>query len=128
MVIIILTVYKSCTKNRENDLLRHELGSYAHIIESTDSNTTSNLFPPPPPPYGYDNASNNPTGSIPNEATESHSAQQQPQSCVYKPEIASNIQNNGQSNSESNPSNTWGNFPTAAAISSMASVFVNRRR
>ena len=123
MVIIILTVYKSCTKNRENDLLRHELGSYAHIIESADSSATSNLFPPPPPPYGYDNA-NNPTGSIPNEAAESHSTQQQqPQNCVYKPEVTSNIQ----SNSESNAS--WGsNFPTAAAISSMASVFVNRRR
>jgi len=83
MIIIILTVYKSCTKNRENDLLRRELGSYAHIIESTDSNfnTNSNLFPPPPPPYGYDNASNNPTSSIPNETNESHSTQQQPQNC-----------------------------------------------
>lgn len=62
MVVIILAVYKTCNKNRENEIRREINSTYAHIIDGTEynalacSNTTtatsaSNLFPPPPPPY-----------------------------------------------------------------------------
>lgn len=60
MIIIIVAVYKSCNKNRDNDLFRREFNSaYAQlgIVESAATNADSGYlsslaFPPPPPPYG----------------------------------------------------------------------------
>lgn len=55
MIVIILAVYKSCNKNRENEVRRDINGTYAHIVDGHETRYSYNsgLFPPPPPPYGF---------------------------------------------------------------------------
>ena len=69
MIAIILAVYKSCTKNRENQS-RLDFPNYPTMTNtdymSSDSNTNQhNEFSPPPPPYGMGASSVNPPGFKP---------------------------------------------------------------
>ena len=145
MAFIVLAVYKSCNKSRENELMRRELGSYAHIVEPSDSNFNmehSNLYPPPPPPYGFvvnpptsnpNGASGNPGGTEEYTNTNGQSHQSDiPSATVFKPDLtqpdasATNTteNSNSQSNSSTSPPNvttessrnTWGNLLTGAAV------------
>jgi hypothetical protein len=54
MIIIIIAVYKSCNKNRENELRREINTSFAHMggLDSPMADNYYSNFPPPPPPYG----------------------------------------------------------------------------
>ncbi|CAF0894157.1 unnamed protein product [Brachionus calyciflorus] len=52
MAIVVLTVYKSCIKNRQLAARRDFNETYAQIISDNSIETGSmNIFPPPPPSY-----------------------------------------------------------------------------
>lgn len=54
MVIVVLTVYKSCIKNRQFIARRDLNETYAQIIsDGSDQNMSSSIFPPPPPSYSF---------------------------------------------------------------------------
>lgn len=58
MIVIVLAIYKSCSKNHETEHQRQDInnGTFAQVINGTDINTQNSsrgLFPPPPPPYGF---------------------------------------------------------------------------
>ena len=140
-MFIVLAVYKSCNKHRENDLLRRELGSYAHIIEPTESNFNlePNVYPPPPPPYGFVNSSaTNPmTGrtETENSNTQSHTNNPSPsnippQSTGFKPEFTHSNSNSNQPGAPitSEQNGSWGSFLTGAAVGGMAGYLLNRRK
>jgi hypothetical protein len=138
MIIIIVVVYKSCNRNRENELLRREINNtaYAQIF---DSNLNQNLaganydqslyanvtFPAPPPPYGLvigqnaepchnteSNARTIPTNQLVSEntATTTNDVPAANTSNRFKPE--SDVLNSNQpssSNSNSNNNNNYNN-------------------
>lgn len=52
MMIVILTIYKSCIKNRQAALRRNFNETYAQIIlDGTEQTVSGPIFPPPPPSY-----------------------------------------------------------------------------
>lgn len=52
MMIVILTIYKSCIKNRQAALRRNFNETYAQIIlDGTEQSASDSIFPPPPPSY-----------------------------------------------------------------------------
>ena len=137
----MLAVYKSCNKHRENDLLRRELGSYAHIIEPAESNFNMepNVYPPPPPPYGFVNSSStNPmtgrtdmenSNSNANTQSQSNNPSSIPPSAGFKPEFTNPTSNSNQSGASTSESNvSWGSFLSGAAVGGMAGYFLNRRK
>ena len=140
----MLAVYKSCNKHRENDLLRRELGSYAHIIEPTDANFNmeSNVYPPPPPPYGFVNsASTNPTtarSDMDNPSAQSNIntplSSSIPPQAGFKPEFTQSSNNTNQPNSNESGAPTsesnisWGSFLSGAAVGGVAGYLLNRRK
>lgn len=52
MMIVVLTIYKSCIKNRQAAIRRNFNETYAQIIlDGTDQPFSAPIFPPPPPSY-----------------------------------------------------------------------------
>lgn len=111
----MLAVYKSCTKNRENDP-RHDFNAtYAQIINQSDSvNTNEAIYPPPPPPYGFD-----PIYTATN-----------PPPAGFKPEVITNEQNTLPTTNDNTNSNStgWSSFLTGAAVGGIGTYLFNRRK
>ncbi len=145
MIIIIIAVYKSCNKNRENDLRREINTSFAHMggvepSQAEAANYYSN-FPQPPPPYGLvvdaNSAPSMPStqmGSMPPTTTASQSYV--PPLAGYKPEQhqaadpgllndPTSVTVNAQA---TQGSAGWSSFLTGAAVGGVTGFLLNRRK
>lgn len=62
MMIVVLTIYKSCIKSRQAAIRRNFNETYAQIIlDGADQTVSSTIFPPPPPSYSTTVQSNSKT-------------------------------------------------------------------
>jgi hypothetical protein len=155
MLVIILAVYKSCTKNRELEMRNVGLinGSpqetnfnailHASVVHNDSDNnlnyhnTNSNNgyvpssvhFPPPPPSYGY--ATSHMNKPIETEAAPLSTTT----STTTLPNVNTNSQNtltaevqlqSGQQQLEIQPQSGWSGFLSNAFSTNMASYFINR--
>lgn len=116
ILIIILAVYKSCLKTRENEP-RHDFNAtYAQIINQSESiNTNESIYPPPPPPYGY-----NPIYSASN-----------PPPPGFKPEVVNNNCNEqtaSGANTDASSSNGWSSYITGASVGNIRSYLFSRTK
>ncbi len=145
MIIIIVAVYKSCNKNRENDLRRDINTSFIHMgaggtgeTSQADANYYSN-FPQPPPPYGL--VVDASTAYIPPMPPSQVAPLQPP---PVAPPLAGFKPNHHQAN-PSNPLNDqtgaalnpqpaqqsttgWSSFLAGAAVGGVTSFLLNRRK
>lgn len=111
IAIIILGVYKSCIKNRENEP-RHDFNStYAQIINQSDSLTPNeDIYPPPPPPYAGFNSVYDST----------HSKPECEQATPF-------IQYPTQPANQSNSTSSWNSFLTGATVGVVGNYLFTRR-
>ena len=65
MIVIMLAIYKSCSKNRDMDPRLDFNTTYAQVIHGTDSAPITGVYPPPPPPYVFNCSLLNPNAINP---------------------------------------------------------------
>ena len=149
MIIVIIAVYKSCNKNRENNLRRDINNTFgANVVEVNDPNYYSTAaataaFPPPPPPYGFvtiPEAGSHPVlPSIPSVASPTNSSVPPPPAGFKPINTSSTTSANSNDSREysanvnapqapaQNNSSGWSSFLTGAAVGGVTGFLLSRR-
>jgi hypothetical protein len=133
MIVIILAVYKSCTKYREYEPRQDLSNMYANGnstlpgFDYPSGSATATAFPPPPPPYGFVNSNGQASsaGSYKPEYAHMHPTSTTTASGTF-PDSASSGANPSQNNNSSN--RIWSSFLTGAAVGGLTGYLLNRRR
>jgi hypothetical protein len=135
MIIIVVAIYKSCTKFHENTtydpyaaaLQSSLLSQYEHEYTGYDTSQ----FPAPPPPYGFRSIS--PTESIQQQQQQQSSTSQQTQQSPQQPGFRTEYLATNETNPTattvplSRQSNPFNGFWAGAAAGGIAGYMFGRR-